>query len=156
MKKITVSIALLFVVFKFSLAQNVSADLVLKHFNLDEKVALSGYDPVSYFTGSNPQKGSETFRAMSQGVFYNFASEANRKLFVINPEKYKPQYGGWCAFAMGSKGEKVEVDPKTFKITEGKLYLFYNAFFNNTLKDWNKDESNLRMKADKNWKNIFK
>ena len=57
---------------------------------------------------------------------------------------------------MGAKGEKVEVDPETFKIIQGKLYLFYNAFFNNTLKDWNKDEANLKLKADANWKSIFK
>jgi len=48
------------------------------------------------------------------------------------------------------------VDPETFKIVNGKLYLFYNKFFNNTLKSWNKDEANLKIKADKNWTNIFK
>jgi hypothetical protein len=52
---------------------------------------------------------------------------------------------------MGSKGEKVSIDPKTFKITNGKLYLFYNKFFNNTLTDWNKDETGLQHKADANW-----
>ena len=55
---------------------------------------------------------------------------------------------------MGDYGEKVEINPETFKIVDGKLYLFYNAFFNNTLKSWNKNESNLKKKADANWKKI--
>jgi hypothetical protein len=57
---------------------------------------------------------------------------------------------------MGDYGKKVEVNPETFKIVNDKLYLFYNAYLNNTLKDWNKDENNLRIKADKNWLNIVK
>ena len=57
---------------------------------------------------------------------------------------------------MGANGEKVEIDPSTFKILDGKLYLFYNAYFNNTLKSWNKDEKNLKDKADRNWSNLIK
>ena len=83
---------------------------------------------------------------------YNFASASDKDAFVKNPAGYEPQYGGWCAYAMGATGEKVEVDPETFKIIDGKLYLFYNAYFNNTLKTWNKDETNLKKKADTNWK----
>jgi hypothetical protein len=56
---------------------------------------------------------------------------------------------------MGDKGEKVEVDPGTFKIVDGKLYLFYNKFFNNTLKDWNKDEARLKANADKSWAKLI-
>ena len=67
------------------------------------------------------------------------------------PEKYEPAYGGWCAYAMGNSSEKVEVDPETFKIIGGKLYLFYNFYFNNTLKSWNKNETGLKTKADGNW-----
>jgi len=57
---------------------------------------------------------------------------------------------------MGNTNEKVEVDPKTFKIVDGQLYLFYNAYFTNTLLKWNKDEKNLKIKADKNWAIMFK
>ena len=64
-------------------------------------------------------------------------------------------HGNVCAYAMGAKGEKVSVDPETFKIVDGKLFLFYNRFFTNTLKDWNKDESNLKTLADRNWKNLI-
>ncbi|WP_264520577.1 YHS domain-containing (seleno)protein [Flavobacterium sp. N1994] len=127
----------------------------IAEFNLDKKVALQGYDPVAYFTQKKAVKGKSTFTATNEGVIYNFSSQANKEAFVKSPASYEPQYGGWCAYAMGSTGEKVEVDPETFKITNGKLFLFYNAYFNNTLKSWNKDESNLNKKADANWKKII-
>lgn len=121
-------------------------------FNLDNKVALQGYDPVAYFTQKKAVKGKSTLAATYEGVIYNFSSQSNKEMFLKNPNSYEPQYGGWCAFAMGDYGKKVEVDPETFKILDGKLYLFYNAYFNNTLKSWNKDEVNLKKKADANWK----
>ena len=65
-------------------------------------------------------------------------------------------FGGWCAYAMGDNGEKVDIDPETFKIIDGKLYLFYNAYFNNTLNSWNKDEKNLKNKANNNWSKLLK
>ncbi|MBY0481380.1 MAG: YHS domain protein [Chitinophagaceae bacterium] len=125
------------------------------HYNIEKGVALSGYDPVSYFTQKKPIKGLHTCTLVNQGVTYLFASDANKALFKANPAKYEPEYGGWCAYAMGLKGEKVSVDPETYKIINNKLYLFYNQFFNNTLKDWNKDEAALKSKADKNWTNTF-
>ena len=73
-----------------------------------------------------------------------------------DPAKYEPVYGGWCAFALGDYGEKVEINPSSFKIIGGKTYLFYNKFFNNTLTSWNKDEANLKKKADQNWKKTTK
>lgn len=125
-----------------------------KEFNLENKVALQGYDPVSYFTQKKAVKGKKEITTTNEGVVYYFSSKANKDLFVKNPATYEPQYGGWCAYAMGDDGTKVEVDPKTYKIVENKLYLFYNAFFNNTLKTWNKDESNLKKKADSSWKKL--
>ena len=125
-------------------------------FNLENKIALQGYDPVAYFTQKKAVKGKSTFAANYEGVIYYFATAANKEMFTSNPSKYEPQYGGWCAYAMGSSGEKVEIDPETFKIVDGKLFLFYNAYFNNTLKSWNKDESNLKKKADANWTKIIK
>ena len=73
-----------------------------------------------------------------------------------DPKKYEPQYGGWCAYAMGASNEKVEIDPETFKIVNGKLYLFFHNFINNTLLKWNKDEANLKALADKNWQAIYR
>jgi YHS domain-containing protein len=127
-----------------------------KEFNLGKNnLALQGYDPVSYFISGKAIKGSKEFAVSADGVTYYLSSVENKELFKKNYTKYEPQYGGWCAYAMGAKGEKVEVDPETFKIVDGKLYLFYNSFFNNTLKSWNKDEANLKTKADNNWNKLI-
>jgi YHS domain-containing protein len=127
----------------------------LKHFNVRKNVAVEGYDPVSYFAGS-PTEGSDDISLTHRGVIYFFASEKNRNLFRLDPDKYEPAFGGWCAYAMGATGEKVKVDPETFKIVKGKLYLFYNFWGNNTLEDWNSNEPKLLAAADGNWKNVFK
>jgi YHS domain-containing protein len=111
---------------------------------------------VSYFSGTKPVEGNTTLAVTHNGVRYRFASAKNRDAFMANPERYEPQYGGWCAYAMGSSGEKVEVDPLTFKIVDGKLYLFYNAYFNNTLKKWNENEASLKRQADLYWAKITK
>jgi YHS domain-containing protein len=121
------------------------------NYNLENGVAIQGYDPVAYFTQHKAIKGNKNLAVFVDGVTYYFASEADRNAFKQNPGKYEPEYGGWCAYAMGAKGEKVSIDPETFKLIDNKLFLFYNRFFNNTLKDWNKDESNLKAQADKNW-----
>jgi len=127
----------------------------IAHFNLENKVAIQGYDPVSYFKGK-PLKGKKEIPTNFEGIIYNFSSVANRDAFIKKPMSYEPKFGGWCAYAMGNSGEKVEIDPETFKIVDGKLYLFYNAYFNNTLKSWNKDEANLKAKAETNWKKLYK
>jgi len=127
-----------------------------QNFNLDNKLALQGYDPVSYFLQKKPLRGKKELAAQFEGVTYYFANPSNKEAFVKNPQNYEPQYGGWCAYAMGSNGEKVEIDPETYKILDGKLYVFYNAYFNNTLKSWNKDEVRLKKQADKNWQKIIK
>jgi YHS domain-containing protein len=120
--------------------------------NLTNSVAIDGYDPVAYFTQGKAIKGESKYAVNANGVVYYCSSAGNKVLFEKDFAKYEPQYGGWCAYAMGATGEKVEVDPETFKIVNGKLYLFYNAYFNNTLNSWNKDEYNLKLKADENWK----
>jgi YHS domain-containing protein len=131
------------------------AGLRQKHFNLKDGVAIQGYDPVAYFLQNRAIKGSREFAFVCNGVAYYFTSEADLAEFRKNPEIYEPQYGGWCAYAMGKDGTKVEVDPETFKIVNGKLFLFYNQFFTNTLKSWNKDEVELHHHADLNWTKIF-
>jgi YHS domain-containing protein len=128
-----------------------------KLYNLDETgLAIKGFDPVSYFTAQKAIAGKEEFTQTYQGVTYHFASAQDRDLFKGDPAKYQPQYGGWCAYAMGATGEKVDIDPKTFELIDGKLYLFYNAFFNNTKKTWDKDKNNLKTKADVNWAKIYR
>ncbi|MGS2741498.1 YHS domain-containing (seleno)protein [Sinomicrobium sp. M5D2P17] len=125
-----------------------------KHRNLSNDVAIHGYDPVAYFEQGKGIEGKKEFSATVDGTVYYCSSAENRELLLKNPDTYLPQYGGWCAYAMGDYGEKVDVNPKTFKITNGKLYLFYNSFPTNTLKSWNKDEMNLAQNADQNWKKI--
>ena len=127
-----------------------------KHFNLSGSgLALQGYDPVAYFIQKKAIKGKKESAVIYQGLTYYFSIPEYKELFLKNPSAYEPEYGGWCAYAMGAKGEKVEVDPETFKIVNNKLYLFYNRFFNNTLKDWNKDEAALKQNADLSWKKII-
>ncbi|MBD0293617.1 MAG: YHS domain-containing protein [Flavisolibacter sp.] len=128
----------------------------LSQFNLDKTVAIEGYDPVAYFTQNKAVAGNKANAYQHGGVTYYFSSKANLEAFQKEPARYEPEYGGWCAYAMGATGEKVEIDPKTFKIKDGKLYLFYNQFFNNTLPKWNKDEVNLKKKADSSWMKFYK
>ncbi|NIJ52939.1 YHS domain-containing (seleno)protein [Dyadobacter arcticus] len=136
----------------FSATQIFAQDATKKQGNISKSgLAVEGYDPVAYFTVGKAIEGKKDITASDAGVTYYFSSAQNRDLFKADPAKYKPQYGGWCAYAMGESGEKVEIDPGTFKIINGKLYLFYNKYFNNTLKSWNKDEPNLKKKADTNW-----
>lgn len=127
----------------------------IKQFNLKRNIAIKGYDPVAYFKQGKAVKGKKELTSTFEGVIYNFSSAANKEFFLKNQSAYEPQYGGWCAFAMGDSGEKVDINPETFKIIEGKLYLFYNAYFNNTLKSWNKNQLGLKSKADANWKKII-
>ena len=121
------------------------------HFNSKNGIINYGYDLVSYFELNKSQKGNASFSYTYMGQNYHFASQAHRSKFIANPMKYEPQYGGWCAYAMGASGEKVDIDPETFKIVQGKLYLFYHTWINNTLNKWNDDELNLKNSADKNW-----
>ena len=125
------------------------------HFNVKKNVAIEGYDPVSYFDGK-PLEGNEDLKFVYKNIAYYFASAANLAKFKLNPDKYEPAYGGWCAYAMGESGEKVKIDPETFKILNGRVYLFYNFWGNNTLEDWKKNEEKLKEAADLNWKNIVR
>jgi len=140
--------------FFVSLSSSVFAqaeDVRRKNFNAKKNIALEGYDPVSYFAGK-PVEGDEDIQYSYKGITYQFANPSNRDKFKTSPEKFEPAYGGWCAFAMGETGEKVKIDPETYKIVEGKLYVFYNFWGNNTLTDWNKREKELKPKGDQNWK----
>jgi len=124
----------------------------IKNFNVDKStLAIEGYDPVAYFISKKGMEGKKDISLISEGITYHFSTVQNRELFKANPSKYEPQFGGWCSYAMGENGDKVAADPETFKILNGKLYLFYNKFFNNTLKGWDKNENVLKQKAEQNW-----
>ena len=135
---------------------NAQTELRKKQFNLDKAgVAIQGYDPVAYFAQGKAVKGNKSFAVIAEGAIYYFSTAANKELFRANYTKYEPKYGGWCAYAMGNSGEKVEIDPETFKILNGELYLFYHSWVNNTLTKWNKDETNLKAKSELSWKKFF-
>lgn len=116
-------------------------------------VMIAGYDPVSYISDNKASKGKKSISHKYDGVVIHFTTEENKKEFIKTPKKYIPAYRGWCAYAMSKTGELVKVDPKTFKVIKGRTYLFYNSFFANTLKKWNKGEDSPQIKAaDANWK----
>ncbi len=121
-----------------------------KQINVDkDRVILKGYDTVSYFTSSKPVQGNPKITTDYRGAVYRFASEENRSKFLAEPTKYAPEYGGWCAKAIADK-DFVDIDPLSYKITNGRLFLFYKGLWGDALQIWNKDEANLTHKADEN------
>jgi YHS domain-containing protein len=148
-KKALKILVILFLVFNQLQAQ--TEQKRLSTYNLENKLAIKGYDPVAYFLDHKALEGSASYKVIYLGLIYQFSTEAYKKEFLKNPAKYEPQYGGWCAYALGAKNELVDINPETYKIVDGKLYLFYNAYFNNTKTSWDKDQSNLLIKANSNW-----
>ena len=126
-----------------------------KHINQKDGLAIDGYDPVSYIEQLKALEGIPDYSTVIGSVRYLFSSKENLELFKENPSKYEPKYGGWCAYAMAIDGSKVKIDPKTFKVIDGKLYLFYNFQLNNTLKKWNKNEDAYLQEADNNWEYLI-
>jgi YHS domain-containing protein len=121
-----------------------------------ESIGISGYDAVAYFPegGGKPVKGSIKIASQYEGVTYRFISEEHKALFDANPQKYLPMYGGWCAWAVGELGKRVDVDPESYQIHNGKLYLFYRDTQLDTRALWLKDTNNLVAKAALNWKKL--
>lgn len=117
------------------------------------KLALQGYDPVAYFKAGKAVKGSASWAATHDGVNYHFSSDEYLKSFKAEPAKYLPAYGGWCATAM-AKGEKVEIDPSNFKVTNGRLFLFFSAWYADAKKTWIKDEPAQEKLADISWRKL--
>jgi len=154
MKQILILLVFLSALSTKGLTQD-TASMRKQSFNLEKNIGIQGYDPVAYFKENKAVKDKSEISVLYLGVIYYFSSVENKNAFVKDPTAYEPQYGGWCAYAMGKSGEKVEIDPSTFKIVNNKLYLFYNKYFNNTLKSWNKDEANFKANADVHWQKIF-
>jgi YHS domain-containing protein len=115
-------------------------------------VAVGGYDPVAYFTAQKPVQGKATITYEWKGAIWRFASEANRDAFKAMPEKYAPQYGGYCAYAV-ALGSRAKGDPLSWKIVDGKLYLNLSP---SVQKLWQKDIPGYVKAADKNWPGVLK
>ena len=123
-------------------------------YNTKKGYAANGYDVVSYFDGK-ALEGQKEFTAEYDGVNYKFSNATNLKKFKADSKAYLPEYGGYCAYAVAVSGKKVNVNPKTFEIRDGKLYLFYNSGNTNTLNLWLKESpDDLQAKADVNWEKI--
>ena len=111
--------------------------------------AIKGYDPVAYWTEKKPLKGDKKWSTEWRGASWHFASEENKSLFIQNPEKYAPQYGGYCAWAMADgKGRTVPISPDAWSIENGKLYLNYNL---KVRTEWLKTKDKDIEVADKNY-----
>jgi len=123
-----------------------------KHINVDsEGYSIDRYDPVAYFNEGRPLRGKREFNAEYQGAKYAFSSDGNRERFLRDPDKYVPQYGGYCAWA-ASQNTVAGIDPDQFTIVSGKLYLNYNE----EVKDmWLVDTTKHIADGDKNWPGLL-
>ncbi|MBT4286116.1 MAG: YHS domain-containing protein [Deltaproteobacteria bacterium] len=120
-------------------------DLVNTGFFNDD--ALSGYDPVAYFTMGTPVKGKKAFQYNYQDANWYFSTLVNLKKFELNPKKYTPQYGGYCAWAV-AQGNTADANPKNWTIYQNKLYLNYNSTIQNK---WLDNIEQFISEADQKW-----
>lgn len=116
--------------------------------NLDKNgVAIQGYDPVAFFTQNKPVLGNSQFQSSYKGAKYYFASAEDKATFDANPDKYVPQFGGFCAYGV-SRGHLAPIKVEAFQIVNGRLLLQYDL---DVKSDFNKDQSGNLTKADQNW-----
>jgi YHS domain-containing protein len=113
----------------------------------DSGVAIQGYDPVAFFTDNKPVKGDPKFISKSNGAIYFFASQEHRDIFALNPGKYEPAFGGYCAYGV-SKGKLAKIDVSAFEVKDGKLLLQHNEYARD---NFDKDPKGNLTKADVNW-----
>ena len=114
-------------------------------------IAIRGYDTVAYFTQGKPVKGDEQFSTQWEGATWRFSSQDNLDLFTADPEKYAPQYGGYCAYGV-AQGSLVKIEPDLWSIVDDKLYLNYNKSFNNK---WKKDIPGFIATADEKFEPLL-
>jgi hypothetical protein len=112
-----------------------------------DDIAIKGYDTVEYFQAGKAQKGSKSFTFPWHNLTWHFLTGENRDLFAANPEKYAPQYDGYCAWAL-TEERKAVTDPEVWKIVDGKLYLNCSRA---AYDKWSGDIPGNIKKADTNW-----
>lgn len=113
-------------------------------------VIIDGYDPVAFFTENKPVKGDPQYKHSYEEAIYHFASQEHLDLFKANPEKYKPQFGAWCAYAV-SLGRTAPIDVNTFSIIDGRLVIQHNQ---KAVNGWNKNPAGNLQLADKYWPRV--
>ena len=109
--------------------------------------AIGGYDPVAFFTQQRSRHGAEEFAHEWGGATWLFVSAENRDRFRENPERYAPQYGGYCAYAV-AQGNRARIDPRAWSIVDDKLYLNYSLEIRDR---WRENQSQFIRQADENW-----
>lgn len=123
-------------------------------FNIQKSAVAEGYDVVAYFS-NKATKGAKKHTTTYNDVLFRFSSKENLTTFLKSPEKYIPQYGGYCAYAIAAKKTKMEIDPEVYEIRDGKLYLFYNSWLSNKLEDWQEEDTKkLQLQGDENWEEL--
>lgn len=134
-------------------AQTVKAPTAATLNLLGPGVGVEGFDPVSYWPegGGKPRQGTIKLSYDHKGVTYRFANERNLEAFKANPDRFLPQYGGYCAWALGAINQRVDVNPNHFVIRDGKLYLFFSDANVVTRDLWKKEAATLVEKADANY-----
>lgn len=134
-----------------ALAATVTPALALDPVFSWRRTAIRGTDPVAYFTEGRAAKGSSSFTHKWRGATWHFISAENRDRFAADPERYAPQYGGYCAWAV-SQGYTATTDPEAWRIVQGKLYL---NFSKSVRRRWEKDIPGNIAKADRNWPGLL-
>lgn len=114
--------------------------------------AIKGYDAVAYFTQKKPVKGNDRYSLEWKGATWFFVSAENRDRFKANPDKYAPQYGGYCAWAVAN-GYTASTDPDAWRIVDGKLYLNYSL---GVQEKWSQNIPDNITKANRNWPGVLK
>ena len=120
---------------------------------MGESVGLASYYPVAYFPegGGKSAKGLTNFSHQHNGVTYRFSSKENLERFIKNPTRYLPAYGGWCAWAVAELGKRVDVDPESFIVRDGRLFVFYRDPSLDTRSLWLKNVNEFINRGDAKW-----
>jgi YHS domain-containing protein len=126
------------------------ASLSVSHCITEDTIGVGGHDLITYFEEENPRKGITKFVAKHEGIYYLFANEVNYDKFRKNPERFLPQYGGWCAINI-AKGLRTTPRYDLYHIQNGKLYLFERTLSVNGKELWLTDYNNNKINADNNY-----
>ena len=136
--------------FTFSLIVSASVLFAQREVFVKGGDAIQGYDPVAYFTQATPVKGNKEFTYLWKDANWSFANKENLAAFKADPEKFAPQFGGYCAYGM-MEGHKAPTQPDAWTIVDGKLYLNYNK---NVRELWSKNQPEYIRKAIENWPTV--